>query len=204
MDDERARAAHLRLVGDLDGLPDEELMCRYRDGEAAAFDVLVRRHKGPLFAFIRRMVRSPDRAEELLGDTFLKIHRAAARYEPTAKFTTYVYTVAYRASLNALDRERHRLDHPATGTHEAVGATGPADDPERSAATTQALSRLEAELANLPDGHRAAFLLYYRQGLSCADVAQCLEITPAEAKGRLAYARKLLRERLAPMLKELS
>lgn len=202
MSEDRVRAGHLRLVGTIEELDDEELMCRYRDGEAEAFDVLVLRHRGPLMSFIRRMVRDPARAEELLGDLFLKIHRAAPRYEPTAKLTTYLYTVAYRACLNVLDRERHRVDHPATGDWEAVGATGPRHDPERIASTGEALEALERELAGLPDGHRAAFVLYYRQGLSCADVAACLEITTAEAKGRLAYARKLLRQRLAPMLED--
>jgi len=199
---DRNRAGHLRLVGSIEELSDEELMARYRDGEVAAFDVLVRRHRGPLMAFIGRMVRNPARAEELLGDVFLKVHRAAPRYEPTAKLTTYLYTVAYRASLNALDRERHRRDPVRTGELEPVMPTGPAHDPERAVATGEALDALERELAALPDAHRAAFLLYYRQGLDCAAVAECLGITAAEAKGRLAYARKLLRQRLAPMLEE--
>jgi RNA polymerase sigma-70 factor (ECF subfamily) len=199
---DRVHVGHLRLVGSLDELNDEELMCRYRDGEAPAFDVLVKRHRGPLMAFIKRMVHSPDRAEELLGDVFLKVHRAAPRYQPTAKLTTWLYTVAYRTSLNALDRERHRVDPVGLAAFEAVQPTGPAHDPERAVATGEALDALERELARLADGHRAAFLLYYRQGLSCAEVAECLEITAAEAKGRLAYARKLLRQRLSSMWKE--
>ncbi|MCP4868330.1 MAG: sigma-70 family RNA polymerase sigma factor [Proteobacteria bacterium] len=192
----------MRLVDSIEEMADEDLMVRYRAGQTEAFDVIVRRHRGPLMAFIRRMVRDAARAEELLGDVFLKVHRAAPRYEPTAKLTTYLYTVAYRACLNALDREKHRVDHPATGDFEAVKPTGPRHDPERNVATGEALAALERELGSLADGHRAAFLLYYRQGLSCAEVAACLEITPAEAKGRLAYARKLLRQRLAPMLEE--
>ena len=69
----------LHAVGDLAALTDEDLMLRYRDGEAAAFDVLVRRHRHRVLAFVRRIVKTPHHAEEVLGDVFLKLHRAAPR-----------------------------------------------------------------------------------------------------------------------------
>jgi len=193
-------------VGDLSELADEALMERYRDGEVAAFEVLVLRHRRPVLAFLRRLVSSPHRAEELLGDVFLKLHRAAPRYRPTAKFTTYLYTVAYRAALNARDKAAHQLDSGVGGDAELEARTdrqrsgSPAGDPERAVQVRESLAMLDRELAALPEAHRAAFVLYYQHDLSCAEVASCLEITPAEAKGRLAYARKLLRTRLAPLL----
>jgi RNA polymerase sigma-70 factor, ECF subfamily len=207
--DRRPGPPHLKLVGSLDGLPDEELMGRYRDGDVAAFDVLVRRYRGPVLSFLRRLVHRPARAEELLGDVFLKLHRAAPRYQPTAKFKTYLYTVAYRAALNARDRARHQLDRSVGGDAELearhgqnLGSRRLGDDPERAVEVKQTMAVLERELSALPEAHQAAFVLYYQQGLSCAELAECLGITPAEAKGRLAYARKLLRGRLAPLLAE--
>lgn len=197
--------SRLRVVGSLAELPDEELMLRYRDGETAAFDVLVLRHRDALFAFIRRVVQDAARAEEVLSDVFLKLHRASPRYEVKAKFRTYLYTIAWRAALNAAEKARHKLDSAVGGdaqlpadprSHVAALAT----DPERSVIVGRQLAALERELARLPEAHRAAFVLYYRQGLSCAEVAEALSITPAEAKGRLAYARKLLRDRLQPLL----
>jgi len=198
---------HLRVVPDLAALSDEDLMCRHRDGDAAAFDLLVRRHRQGLYRYILRMTRNAQRAEELLADTFLKIHRAAPRYQPTAKFTTYAYTVAHRASLNHRDRMRNRRDFSTGGSAELElqqrepMTHGPAD-PERAVRVKRDYARLEAELADLSEDHRATFLLYYVQGMTCAEIADTLEISSEEAKGRLAYARKLLRSRLTAERRE--
>ncbi len=177
-------------------------MVAYRDGEAAAFDLLVRRHRDRLHGFFLRMRFDRARAEELTADVFLKIHQAAPRYEPIARFTTWAWTVAYRAALNARDRARHQLDAPARDRVELQGARSQGADPERHAHDRAALAAVDREIAALPDEHRAAFLLYYGEGLDCADTAAALGITPAEAKGRLAYARKLLRQRLSGLLAE--
>ncbi len=182
-------------------------MGRYRDGEPAAFDILVRRHRRSVLSFLHRTVGDGTRAEELLGDVFLKLHRAAPRYEPSAKFTTYLYTVAYRAALNARDKARHQLDSGVGGDAELERHAGSAlatgsRDPEQRLADKQAIDALDRELAALSEGHRATFVLYYQQQMSCAEVAACLGITAAEAKGRLAYARKLLRTRLTALARE--
>lgn len=204
---DRRVAPQLDLVEDLDRLSDEDLMVRYRDGGAAAFDVLVLRHRGRIFSFLRRMVRDAQRAEELLSDVFLKLHRAAPRYRPEARFTTYLYTIAYRVGLNALDRQRNRRDRGVGGLDELDRLTPVVDQettrsPERMLRTHRAMDRLEDELGRLPASQQAAFILYYREGLSCAEAAECLGISAAEVKGRLAYARKLLRERLSGFLDE--
>jgi RNA polymerase sigma-70 factor, ECF subfamily len=195
----------LRVVENLTELPDEELMLRHGRGESGVFDVLVNRHKGRVFGLLRRMGLPPSRAEELVADVFLKLHRAAPRYEPRAKFTTYLHTVAWRAAVNALDKARNQLDRGVAEPNlleQAAAPAAPANHPERALATSRAFERVDAELAELPPGLRAVFVLYYAQGLSCADIAETLDISPAEAKGRLAYSRKLLRSRLAPWLQE--
>lgn len=199
------KRSHLRLVpqAPLSELPDEELMGLHREGRPGAFDVLVTRYRGPVFGYLRRMGLRPDRAEEIAADVFLKIHKAAPRYEPTAKFTTWLYTVTYRAGLNAQDRLSHRLEVAASGEPLLERSTL-GDGPERTLAVKRSYEALQAELNELPEGHRSAFVLYYGQGLSCAEVAETLDITAAEAKGRLAYARKLLRQRLAGRVPEAS
>jgi len=198
------RRSHLRLVRDASfaELPDEDLMELHRDGRAGAFDVLVLRYRGPIFGYLRRMGLAPSRAEEVAADVFLKVHRAAPRYERTAKFTTYLYTVARRAGLNAQQRLSHRLEVTADETllDHASGRAGP----ERDLAAKRSFEALQSELNELPEGHRSTFVLYYGQGLSCAEVAAALDISTAEAKGRLAYARKLLRQRLAGRVPEAS
>lgn len=194
----------LRLVADteaLHGMSDEDLMMGHRDGDSDCFEVLVDRYRGRIFSFLMRMGFRSARAEELAADVFLKLHRAAPRYQPSAKFSTYLYTVARRAGLNAHDRLSARLE-VATGGHELDQCPAPYVDAERQLAGKRSVALLDEELAKLSEEHRAAFTLYYGQGLSCADVAAALQISPAEAKGRLAYARKLLRHRLSGRVPE--
>ena len=160
-----------------------------------------------------RRLRNPERAEELLSEVFLKVHRAAPRYQPEARFTTYLFTIAYRACLNVEARLRNRRDE-AVGDTEDLDVTASSAavtlgsqtlglgsrSPERALRTQRAVARLDAELDKLPEGQREIFLLYYREGLTIADVAVCLDLEPSEVKGRLAYARKILRERMSDFL----
>ena len=214
MSDRRAKRT-LSLVSDLSSLADEDLMLRYRSGDVAAFDILVLRHRARIYSFLLRRLRSPERAEELLSEVFLKLHRAAPRYEPEARFTTYLFTIAYRACLNAEDRLRNRRDQSVGDTEDleqtaALGASSMASpvsgavpkSPEHSLRTQRAVARLDEELGRLPDGQLEIFLLYYREGLSIPEVAACLGLKSSEVKGRLAYARKLLRQRMADFLRE--
>jgi RNA polymerase sigma-70 factor (ECF subfamily) len=198
----------LDLVSDLSVLADEDLMLRYRGGQGAAFDVLVLRHRRRIYSFLLRRLREPTLAEEILSEVFLKLHRAAPRYKPQAKFTTYLFTIAYRASLNAQARQRNQRDEGVGGLDELEAVGGSRErsssgrNPDRALRGQRAIQRLEQELQLLPEGQQAAFVLYYREGLSVAEVADCLDLRPAEVKGRLAYARKLLRTRMADFLAE--
>jgi RNA polymerase sigma-70 factor (ECF subfamily) len=194
----------LRLVADgaaLQALSDEELMLRHRDGHPGCFDLLVQRHGRRTQQFLIRMGFPPSRAEEIAADVFLKVHRAAPRYEASAKFTTFLYTVARRAGMNARNRASSRLEVAAGGLEMDEGPAPPVDL-DAALGARRSVALLQAELNRLPPEHQDAFALYYGQGLSCTEVAQTLQITPAEAKGRLAYARKLLRQRLAGRVPE--
>jgi RNA polymerase sigma-70 factor (ECF subfamily) len=195
------RTPALRLVPGLSSMADEELMARHRDGDPGAFSLLVERHRVPTWHFVHRLLRDPARTDEVLAEVFLKVHKAAPRYEPTARFRTWLLTIAWRAAMNALERRKNQPDDARGGPEDldtiaALDVLPSSRDPEQSMALKQAFRSLEAELARLPEGHRAAFALYYSQEMSCQEVAMVLGGTPEEIKGRLAYARKLLRERL--------
>jgi len=193
---------NLLPVQDHTGIPDEQLMLWYQKGDVAAFDSLVRRHRNGLISFLMRMTGVRAMAEEVEADTWLRIHRAAARYEPRAAFSTYLYTVAYRQCLTVLQSKANKIkaadvDPERLGRSPLGAGAVPAwSDPERATIIDDQLKRLDREVADLPEAHRAAFLLYYVQGLSCREVAGVLNLTPKEVKGRLAYARRLLRERV--------
>src|SRR5450755_2128005 len=121
---------------------DEELMRRFRAGEGGAFPVLVQRHRARVFAFVLRLTQDRSRAEDALQETWLRVVRGAAGYTPTAKFTTWVYTIARNICVDAARREQHRAAEPLSEEPPDAGTAW--NDPERGAASTELRPLLEA------------------------------------------------------------
>jgi len=177
---------------------DEALMSAYAAGDARAFEALYGRHKGPLFRYVLRSVKSRGEAEELYQDVWAKVIEARERYQPTAKFTTWLYTIAHNRLVDhwrtrglatvSLDEEGDAaaIDPPAP----------PSAEPERVAVATQLAARFEAALAALPLAQREAFLLHHEGELTAAQVAAATGTNEEAAKSRLRYAMNKLREAL--------
>jgi RNA polymerase sigma factor (sigma-70 family) len=174
---------------------DEQLMLAYAGGDAAAFETLYARHKGPLYRFVLRSVKRPAEADELFQDIWMKAIEARSRYEPRAKFSTWLYTIArnrfvdhWRAKGLALvpleADDGTTLDVPA----------GPSADPQRRAEARQSVTRLLEAIAALPAAQREAFLLHEEAGLSVAEIATVTGAGEEAAKSRLRYAMNKLRE----------
>src|ERR1700751_766098 len=94
---------------------DAELMLRVKDGDGASFGVLLEKHRTPVVHFLYRMVQNPAVAEELAQEVFLRVYRSRATYEPTAKFTTWLFRIATHLALNWLrdgrdEKNQERLD----------------------------------------------------------------------------------------------
>lgn len=178
--------------------PDEELMSAYGAGDAAAFDVLYARHRGGVFRYLRRHTGNAAIAEELYQDVWMKLIDARGRYEPQAKFTTWLYTIAH----NRL------VDHfRGAGRGTFVTADDPEDDPlddvpaadpppEDVLGRKQTAARLLAALDALPAAQREAFVLQQEGELSVEEIAQVTGVTRETAKSRLRYALAKLRATL--------
>jgi RNA polymerase sigma-70 factor (ECF subfamily) len=176
---------------------DEELMERYRDGDAAAFDVLYGRHKGGVFRYLVRQCGNRGTAEELFQDVWMNLVRARLTYTVQAKFTTYLYRVAhnrlidhYRAhaggALASFDADDGaQLD-------EVPAARGA--DPAVQADVKQQAQRLLQLIDELPAAQREAFLLQQESDMSIEDIAQATGVSRETAKSRLRYAVVKLRE----------
>lgn len=176
-------------------MTDEELMLAYAGGDAAGFEGLYRKHRGALYRFVLRSVKSPGEAEELFQDIWMRVIDARARYAPQAKFTTWLYTIAHN---RLVDHWRARglavvsLDDEDAAAAEP--AASPSSEPQRMAEARQTLERLAAAIAALPLAQREAFLLHHEGDLSAAEIARATGTNEEAAKSRLRYAMNKLRE----------
>lgn len=179
---------------------DVRLMLAFRDGDDAAFDALFKRWAGKLLRFLERMVRDQAVAEELVQETFLRVHRARARYVADAKFSTWLYTIATNVARNELRRPFRRAPHDSTDAEregaplELVAEDSPVDEIVNA---RRMGTEVEAALAKLPERQRAALWLAAVDGLPYAEVAQALETSESSVKALVHRARVALAEHLA-------
>ncbi len=185
-------------------------MMRIRGGDRDAFAELVECHQQRVVGTVARMLgRDAADAEDIGQQVFLRLWKSAPRYEPTAKFTTWLYTIARNLVFNELRRRKHRpsisLDADPSG--ETSGHEGSARLEDTQAAGPDA-TLLEAELQqaitsaieHLPETQRLAIVLRRYEELSYEEIAAVLNLTVPAVKSLLFRARVLLRERLARYL----
>jgi RNA polymerase sigma factor (sigma-70 family) len=163
--------------------PDEQLMLAYRGGDAGAFDTLYARHRARLFRFVLRSIKIRASAEDLYQEIWMRVIEARASYRPTARFSTWLYTIAH----NRL------VDHWRRGGASTVALDSedlPANDPgpQRHAEAREALARFAAALESLPAAQREAFLLHEEGGLTVPEIAAATGSNEEAAKSRLRYA----------------
>jgi len=176
--------------------PDVQLMLAFRGGDPTAFDALFRRWAGPMLRYLERMVRDAASAEDLLQETFLRVFRARDRYQPEARFSTWLYTIATNLALNELRRPRRRAPHRSTneGESDELPLALEGHEPRADDVTDarRASADLERELAALPERQRTALVLSAVEGLSYAEVAVSLETTEKSVKALVHRARATL------------
>ncbi|MBM2829164.1 MAG: rpoE [Actinobacteria bacterium] len=176
---------------------DEELFELYRGGSRDAFEILFSRYHRKVIHFAYRMTGEQARAEEAAQETFLRVARAAGTWQPTARFSTWLYTIARRTTLNYIRDEK---DEDKDG-QPALQLPGPkALNPEEMAWSAEVRERFAAALQRLPETYRAAFVLNRGEGLSYEEVASVLGITVQAVKSRIFRAREMLMESLAEIL----
>jgi RNA polymerase sigma-70 factor (ECF subfamily) len=185
---------------------DAALVRAYAAGDAAAFTRLYDRHERAAWRFIRHRLgpAHESAADDVLQETWISVARAAPRYEPTARFSTWLFTIARNKvidHLRTLDASTVSLDEPPPGADPSDPADAwaerlsadPALEPvARIESREQALAFRDA-LGQLPDVQREAFVLQAEGGLSIEEVAQATGVGAETAKSRLRYARTKLR-----------
>lgn len=187
---------------------DEELMLSFRGGDARAFATLVARHRAPVYNFILRLVGHPARAEDVLQETWLKVVRGAQDWQPKARFTTWVYTIARNLCVDAARKESYRqtesLDAPigADGEGRALGEQlpdGHGTSPDRGAYNNSVRPLIERALRSLPEEQREVFLLREYSGITFKEIAEVTGVPENTVKSRMRYALEGLRKKLAEL-----
>jgi RNA polymerase sigma-70 factor (ECF subfamily) len=183
---------------------DEALMLRYAAGDVRAFEALYSRHEMKLWRFIQRSVGNQATADELMQDVWFAVVQAARRYQPTARFTTWLFTLAHHRVVDRHRRSKsHRVHEPmpaairedADSSVERLPAEDSAD-PSRQAESMQHADALLTALEQLPPEQREAFLMQAEGALSVAEIAAATGVSFETAKSRLRYARSKLQQTL--------
>ena len=185
-----------------DADPGVQWMLAYQAGDEGAFDRIVEAYSAQVFALLTRFLGQRPGREDLVQDVFLRVVRARDRYEPTARFSTWLYRIAYRHCLKVAE-SRRRDD--ATRAELAAEATR-AQRPESVMTTTldrdaeaQVREAVRAEIALLPPKYRAALILRHIQELSYEEIAEVMRAPIGTVKTQLFRARALLKERLSDL-----
>jgi RNA polymerase sigma-70 factor (ECF subfamily) len=186
------------------GESDESLIARYARGDAAAFEQLYRRHEMRTWHYLHRAVRDTARAEELLQEVWFAVARDAVRYQPTARFTTWLFTIAHHRLIDSIRAHREHVSLDVLGYEAEPVAqqltADPAEGPLAAAVARDEAALLGAALAQLPGEQREALLLQMEGDLSVEEVAAIMSSSFEATKSRLRYARSRLRELLAENL----
>jgi RNA polymerase sigma-70 factor (ECF subfamily) len=174
-----------------DPVSDELLMRRYQAGDGRAFETLYRRHRAPLHRFVQRMIGSEE-ADEVFQDVWLGVIKGRAGYNPTARFATYLFTIAHHRAAEKL-RRRGRAALVTLGEDEEENLPDGEPGPLNVTLNTELGRALADAIASLPAAQREAFLMQAEGGLRLEEIAQACGVPRETVKSRLRYASRRLR-----------
>jgi RNA polymerase sigma-70 factor (ECF subfamily) len=175
--------------------PDVDLMLRFQKGEEAAFEELVKRHTRGVLNLVYRYLGDAARAEDMSQDVFLKVYKARMKYEPKAKFTTWLYRIAVNHCLNEI---RARRSQPAGAAPiDDLLQEPQAQDPDARLHREELQQAVKRALATLPENQRIAVLLARYEEMSYDEIADTMGLSLEAVKSVLFRAKENLQQLLA-------
>jgi len=179
------------------GARDSELVSRSKAKDAEAFGELVRRYQKPVFRIVLRMVKSPDDADDLTQDTFVRAYRGLKTFKEEFDFHPWLYRIAVNQAINFINKRKRQFAVDLDDVPETEIKPGPVpESPLQAASRQEFLDRLEGALERLPDEQRTVFLLRVQEGLSYEEIAKTMDTPKGTVMSRLARARMALRKHL--------
>jgi len=182
---------------------DADLMLRVRDGDHASFESLLRKHRGPMIHYLRRLVRNEAVAEELTQEVFLRVYKSRGSYQPSAKFTTWLFRIGTHLALNWIRDGRNEKSQASLDGEMANGIGRQVPDCRKTAEQELLyqvkLREVRQAVSSLPAKQRAAVRMHKYEEMEYAKIAVAIGCTEAAVKSLLFRAYEALRSRLAHM-----
>jgi RNA polymerase sigma-70 factor (ECF subfamily) len=185
-------------------------MLDVKAGDQQSFELLLQRYRTPLVNFLYRMVRSREQAEDLAQEVFLRVYRAREDYEPSAKFTTWLFRIATNLALNSVRDHRYQkleisMDAPIvadaeSGEERMMEVADEHPDIEQHLVEEARKKMIRHAIEKLPEKQRAAVLLHKYQELDYGEISKILQCSESALKSLLFRAYETLRVELAPLV----
>ena len=186
-----------------DGLSDAEIMLRVKAGDDSAFDYLVQKYRRPMVSFMYRSVHNSAVAEDLAQEVFLRVYRSRETYEPSAKFTTWLYRIATNLVVNHARDTRNERPENVVNIDETDDETGMRFDlPDTSVSAEEMILRRERMIAirrrvqGLPERQKMAVIMHKYQQMDYKQIAEVLKLSESATKSLLFRAYETLRGQL--------
>ena len=182
---------------------DTELMLRVREGDTESFAILLEKHRSPVIHFLYRMVQNQGVAEELAQEVFLRVYKSRGNYEPTAKFTTWLFRIASHLALNSIRDSKNERHQDSIDESNDEGLSVQVRDnrltTEQEMLHQARMAEIRKAIHLLPEKQRAAVLMHKYQEMEYSQIANALECSESAVKSLLFRAYETLRTRLAHM-----
>jgi RNA polymerase sigma-70 factor, ECF subfamily len=184
---------------------DAEVMLRVKAGDDSAYAFLIQKYRRPLVGFMYRMCHNPATAEELAQEVFLRVYRSRSSYEPSAKFSTWLYRIATNLAVNhARDTKAERsgtsLDEPDPHTGLTIDVADPETTAEQKLLRRERLAAIRREVEALPERQRLAVIMHKYQNMDYRQIADVLKLSESATKSLLFRAYETLRVKLEKFL----
>lgn len=182
---------------------DVDIMLRVKTGDESAFAYLVQKYRRPMVGFMYRLCHNPSTAEELAQEVFLRVYRSRSSYEPSAKFTTWLYRIATNLAVNHARDTRHerpentlRLDEPDQETGNTPDLADNSLSAEEKMLKQERLAAIRSVVNALPERQRVAVIMHKYQQMDYRQIAGVLKLSESATKSLLYRAYETLREQL--------
>ena len=182
---------------------DADVMLRVKTGDESAFAYLVHKYRRPIVGFMYRLCRNPSTAEELAQEVFLRVYRSRTTYEPSAKFTTWLYRIATNLAVKHARDTRHeraentvRLDEPDQETGTTPDLADESLTVEQRMLRRERLAAIRSKVNALPERQRVAVVMHKYEQMDYRQIADVLKLSESATKSLLFRAYETLREQL--------